>query len=236
MKESFIDDICAARGDIIDGISDHIMLIDAKDHRILEVNRAFLEGYGLSRDEVLGRTCYEVTHHSERPCCELDGQHRCPIVESRSHDGPVHIDHVHYSSTNEGILVEIAAFPVKDASNDVVRVIHLSRDVTSRKKAMKAELEGEKLRAIIELAGAMSHEINQPLTTLLIELRELLKSAYSDSKVENLLRLALADAERLLETSRKLSRITRYETINYIGNQSIIDLNKASSLPKQAEK
>ena len=102
---------------------------------------------------------------------------------------------------------------------------------------MQAELEREKLRAIIELAGAMSHEINQPLTTLLIGLRELLKRMHSDSMEvnENLLRLALADAERLLETSRKLSRITCYKTTKYMGNQSIIDLNEASSPPERAE-
>ena len=101
---------------------------------------------------------------------------------------------------------------------------------------MEAELEREKLRVIVELAGAMSHEINQPLTTLLIGLRELLKRSVSRAtEDQKLLRLVLADAERLLDTSRKLALITRYETTAYLGEQNIIDLTKASSSPEVAK-
>ena len=53
---------------IIDGISDALMLLDAKTFEILEVNSAFLASYGLAREQVVGKKCYEVTHHLSSPC------------------------------------------------------------------------------------------------------------------------------------------------------------------------
>ena len=38
---------------IIDGISDALMLLDAKTFEILEVNSAFLASYGLTREQVV---------------------------------------------------------------------------------------------------------------------------------------------------------------------------------------
>ncbi len=52
---------------IVDGIEDHMMVIDL-DYRIVEVNRALLQMVGLSREEVVGKHCYEVSHHLEKPC------------------------------------------------------------------------------------------------------------------------------------------------------------------------
>ena len=49
---------------IVNGIEDHMMVIDL-DYRIVEVNRALLEMVGLEREEVVGKHCYEVSHHSE---------------------------------------------------------------------------------------------------------------------------------------------------------------------------
>ena len=52
---------------IIHGISDALMLLDARTYEVLEVNRAFLDSYGLSRNEVSGKKCYEITHICRRP-------------------------------------------------------------------------------------------------------------------------------------------------------------------------
>jgi PAS domain S-box-containing protein len=43
------------------------MVIDL-DYRIIEVNRALLEMVGLKREDVVGKHCYEVSHHLENPC------------------------------------------------------------------------------------------------------------------------------------------------------------------------
>jgi len=60
---------------IVNGIEDHLMVIDL-DYRIIEVNRALLKMVGLKREDVVGKHCYEVSHHLENPCASPD--HPCP--------------------------------------------------------------------------------------------------------------------------------------------------------------
>ncbi len=89
-------------------------------------------------------------------------------------------------------------------------------------------LEKGKLKAILELAGGVCHELNQPLqvvsgyTTLLMsEIPE------DDSRYEMVVTIA-EQVERITEISRKLMNITRYKTRHYLGDSKIIDINGAS--------
>ena len=89
-------------------------------------------------------------------------------------------------------------------------------------------LEKGKLKAILELAGGVCHELNQPLqvvsgyTTLLMsEIPE------DDTRFEMVVTIA-EQVERITEISRKLMNITRYKTRNYLGDSKIIDINGAS--------
>ena len=67
---------------IVDGIKDHMMVIDL-DYRIVEVNRALLEMVGLAREDVVGKHCYEVSHHLQEPCASPD--HPCPLKRYRGY-------------------------------------------------------------------------------------------------------------------------------------------------------
>ena len=67
---------------IINSISDPLMVLDTRTYRILDVNQAFLKSYKIGEDEVLGKTCYEITHNHSRPCPELHGDDPCPLQET----------------------------------------------------------------------------------------------------------------------------------------------------------
>ena len=100
------------------------------------------------------------------------------------------------------------------------------------RKAYKSNLarervEEEKLRGVIEMAGAVSHEITQPLMIL---------SGYSELLLEDLPETSphygnalnvKKQADRLGRMSHKLTRITRYRTRAYLDG-SIIDLDRAA--------
>ena len=43
---------------IINGISDALMMVDARTYEILDVNQAFLSLYKVSYEQVIGKTCY----------------------------------------------------------------------------------------------------------------------------------------------------------------------------------
>ncbi len=60
-------------------IYDQPFVIINPDHRVVVVNRAFEERYGISRADAAGRACYSLIACRNRPCpCGPDGAN-CPF-------------------------------------------------------------------------------------------------------------------------------------------------------------
>lgn len=86
----------------------------------------------------------------------------------------------------------------------------------------------EKQALIAELAGTAAHELNQPLTSVM-GYAELLKRKLEDGSSEhNAADIIVRESERMADIVRKIGKITKYETKSYVGEQRILDLDKAS--------
>jgi len=135
---------------VLNGMHDAISVIDVRDFRIVDVNAAFLSDMGLTREEVIGKTCHEVTHRSSVPCSAPG--HPCPLCDTVNFGKYSTCEHIHYSSDGRKIHAEVSTSPVKDADGQVVRVIHVSRDISARKAA---DMEMSKLSTAVEKAADM---------------------------------------------------------------------------------
>ncbi|MBI5632894.1 MAG: PAS domain S-box protein [Nitrospirae bacterium] len=135
---------------VFNSMHDAISVIDVRDFRIVDVNAAFLSDMGLARDEVIGKTCHEVTHRSSVPCSPPG--HPCPLCDTVSMGKYATYEHVHYSSHGRKIHAEVSTNPIRDDNGKVVRVIHVSRNITTRKAA---ETEMRKLSTAVEKAADM---------------------------------------------------------------------------------
>jgi diguanylate cyclase (GGDEF)-like protein/PAS domain S-box-containing protein len=135
---------------VFNGMHDAISVIDARDFRIIDVNPAFLADMGLSRDEVIGKTCHEVTHRSSEPCSAPG--HPCPLCDTVNLGTYTTYEHIHYSSDGRKIHAEVSTNPIRDAGGRVIRVIHVSRNILERKAA---EMEMRKLSTAVEKAADM---------------------------------------------------------------------------------
>lgn len=145
---------------IINGISDALMLLEANTYKIIEVNRAFLSLYRVSRDEVIGKTCHQITHHLAHPCSQISDHDPCPLEKCISTGDSSHIEHVHKDSNGADLYMEISSYPIKDAAGRVTRIIHLSRDVTDRRRAEVALKEAsEKIKLF---AYSVAHDLKSP--------------------------------------------------------------------------
>jgi len=145
---------------IINGISDALMLLEAYTYTILDVNRAFLSLYRVSRDEVIGKTCYQITHKLPQPCYQISNHDPCPLEKSVSTGHSCHAEHVHKDSNGNDLYMEISSYPLKDAKGKVTRIIHLSRDVTNRRVAEEALKESsEKIKWF---AYSVAHDLKSP--------------------------------------------------------------------------
>jgi diguanylate cyclase (GGDEF)-like protein/PAS domain S-box-containing protein len=118
---------------VLDSMSDPISIIDPGDFTIIGANTVFLREFKLSQDEVIGRKCYEVTHHRAQPCeppYEL-----CPLAETLSTGDHATAEHAHIDAEGEFLYEEVLTSPIRDESGKIVQVVHISRNITERKHA-----------------------------------------------------------------------------------------------------
>ena len=119
----FVSNQLEFKNSIINGISDALMVLDLKTYEILDVNKSFLEMYGLGEDKVLGRKCYEMTHQLAKPCQEID-KDPCPLEISVKSGNIAHVEHVHKDHNGKNLYLEITAYPIKDRNGQVAHIIH----------------------------------------------------------------------------------------------------------------
>ena len=134
---------------ILNSINDAVSLINTDDFSIIGANRAFCEQYKNSKEGIMGRPCYEVTHNRQEPCGPPNDI--CPLNETVRERRTAHAEHIHFLPDGSKIFAEISTSPIMDNSGKIKQVVHIARNITDRKQAEK---EREKL--IVELQTALS--------------------------------------------------------------------------------
>jgi signal transduction histidine kinase len=94
----------------------------------------------------------------------------------------------------------------------------------------------EKQALVAELAGATAHELNQPLTSVMGYSELLLRKLPGETPTHRAANVIHAEAQRMAEIVRKIGKLTRYETKSYVGDQRILDLDRASGDDSAAPK
>ncbi|MCK5165648.1 MAG: PAS domain-containing protein, partial [Desulfobacula sp.] len=144
-------------------IQEDVIVIDLK-YRILDINDAMLKNLGLERDAVIGKTCYEITHHQNVPCSGK--KHPCPLDHIISLKKPFKTTHVHLGKDKNEIVYSISGYPLFD-NGKVIGAVEISQDITKEINIRKVMMQQEKLASIGRLAAGVAHEINNPMTTIL---------------------------------------------------------------------
>jgi sigma-B regulation protein RsbU (phosphoserine phosphatase) len=96
---------------------------------------------------------------------------------------------------------------------------------------MQAELlQREKLRGVVEMAGATCHEFNQLMQVISCYAELLQKEMARDSHLYGKVMKIKEAAEAMAAITGKLQQITRYETREYFDGVKIIDIDKSSRI------
>jgi transcriptional regulator with PAS, ATPase and Fis domain len=82
---------------VLDCLSDPAILLD-EDRRILAANRSYRDAFG-DGGPVVGRRCFEVSHHYAVPCREAGES--CPLESCRDTGEPCRMVHIHYTPRGE---------------------------------------------------------------------------------------------------------------------------------------
>ncbi|WP_080798933.1 PAS domain S-box protein [Desulfamplus magnetovallimortis] len=117
--------------------------------------------------------------------------------------------------------------PIKGLQDGELLVASSVRDITRRKLAEKEIREKEKLAVVIETAGAVCHELNQPLH-IITGCCELLEQETEVSEnVRRKIEIILREVNRMAKLNHNLLNITSYKTKSYM-EARIIDIQQAS--------
>lgn len=103
------------------------------------------------------------------------------------------------------------------------------KSVLARQKYKASLLEREKLAGVLEMAGAVCHELNQPLQSIQFYIDAISPDAIEDMHIRKVLAQIKQQAVRMGKITRKIMQITKYESIDYLGGVRIIDIEKASN-------
>src|SRR3990167_4929669 len=95
----------------------HILFDDR--YRILAANGAYLQQFG-TQNSVIGRTCYEVSHHFHAPCDQCGES--CPMAQAKVSGQRERVLHLHHTPKGEA-YVNIELVPLSNADGKQVYFI-----------------------------------------------------------------------------------------------------------------
>jgi len=234
---------------IFESTTDTIVLWD-KDYNYLYANQAAIELAGTTQDRLIGRNIGDVLAHLP-DLMQLWMKRVDRVFESGQ---PMRVEDAVETGSNF-IYSESVLSPIKDSSGNMFAVGVLYRDVTERKEMenmlrqqnlafensnqeleranrqiieqQKAIIEEERLKVLLQMAGATAHELNQPLMALLgyIELMGMdrdnpVKMAKYSGKIEEA-------GRRIAEIVKKIQTIRHDDVKRYAGETTILNLDQS---------
>ncbi|MBW8041649.1 MAG: PAS domain S-box protein [Planctomycetes bacterium] len=114
-------------------MSDWVVLTDLNG-RILRTNRTGEDFTGISLTEIVGQSCCKLVHGSDE---HIPG---CPLPEMLETHRQA-IEEIQVPGTDRWLMVTVD--PVTDSKDNIVGAVHITRDITERKKAEKAIRDSE---------------------------------------------------------------------------------------------
>jgi len=171
---------------ILNGIQDFILVI-TPEIEIVEANEAFLTKMRYSREEVIGKKCYEVYHKISHPCDR--GMIDCPLREVVVNKRHVRKIQTRLMPDGEMRYYEVNIYPIWEKDGKISKFIHISRDITEHKKeeeeitrrlekmvedrtrqlkeTHEKLLHQDKMSSLGKLSASVVHEINNPIAGIL---------------------------------------------------------------------
>jgi PAS domain S-box-containing protein len=118
------------RAAVLNGIGEGVVVI-GKDFRVLSANQGYCDQTNIGCDAIIGKHCYEISHHIDQPCFEKEGGCDC-TVQKCFETGERHRSmHTHYDKDGNSRYIETNAYPLKDPSGEIVAAIETLMDVTN---------------------------------------------------------------------------------------------------------
>jgi PAS domain S-box-containing protein len=175
-------------------ISDNVILITDKNHKIKYVNKGFERNTGYTKEEVLGKS----------PSIFSSGKLDTGFYKNLHktiHEGKEwHGEFVNKNQDGDIVYERSTITPIKDKRGNIIEFLAIKLDITKEKEYQEIFLQQSKMASMGELLENISHQWRQPLSII---------SSVSSSQKIHLQLDNQIEKEKLIESFDKIFNTTQ---------------------------
>jgi PAS domain S-box-containing protein len=139
----------------IENMPSMVKVKDAKDLRVLRLNRAGEELFGMPRERMIGKSLHDLL---PAPIANEIMEQERRVIESRE---PIEKEHTIYSKERAPQVIRTRNVPILDDAGEVQYVLGISDDITQRESTLRAlERSEARFRSIFESAPVSIWELD----------------------------------------------------------------------------
>ncbi len=197
--------------EILHNLDEGVSIIDS-DYNINYMNEWMVERFG---EEVVNQRCDSIFTRINPKFKVTDLRkafhEKLPVMEVKSPQNEIY---------------SISFSPIK-ISNNVTGILTVMSDITHKKRYEVELIQSEKYKAVLNLAAAVAHELNQPLTGITCYCSLLLEDMKEGDKNYEEISEIDVQANRLNELITKIQSLARVEKKEYFGDDDMLDIHNS---------
>ena len=162
----------------------------------------------------------------------MNGIEVCKVLRKDEQTYDIPVIFVTASTDNETLKEAFESGGTDYVRKPVNKIELLARikSVLIQKKLEKRLMEKEKLNGVLEMAGGICHDLNQPMQVVSGYSELLLMDMGKENSAYPYIKMIKEQTDEMGSITRKLMRITKYETKDYIEGSRIIDIDNAAGV------
>jgi len=203
---------------IVNNVAEAIALIKVEKDgafRFVQVNPKLLDLDNIEKSEILNKRLEDVF---PADVAKYRYNKYREVVQSKSRVFFEREDNIHYGKGGT-IFLETTLIPIFNEHGECTHILSINQDVTDSKKAREAERKSQRayqLASLGTLAAGIAHEINQPLTALMIKTDSLLywgeeEESLNKQNIISHLRFISNEADKINQIIKHMRSMVRRE-------------------------